>query len=279
MAGHDATDAGRKACRRDCRRHPLRWPRARARGSTSRRWRRATTCRGRPCVRRSGSSPRPALIEVRPRRSAVVAATTPEQLETMFIAMGELEATCARLSAMRMTPIERRRLQAQHEGMATLARTGDTEGFSEANKVFSLADLRPAPTTPSWPTWRRACAAACSRSARAQFRSAGRLPRSQAEHEGGRRRRRCRRRNRRPRRHAAPREPRRRPRSGASPGSVRLDVTVSAGPANSTRLPSKSRMTKVWGAPRLRPERLKDIGAGRLELPVQRPRCPVPHSP
>ena len=69
------------------------------------------------------------LIEVRPRRSAVVAAMTVEQLESLFIAMGELEATCARLSAMQMTPIERRRLQVQHESMAVFVRTGDAEGF------------------------------------------------------------------------------------------------------------------------------------------------------
>ena len=122
------------------------------------------------------------LVEVRPRRSAVVAEVTPERLETMFIAMGELEATCARLSAMRMTPIERRRLQSQHESMAALAHDGDLDRFAEANHVFHsliyagthnsiLSDM---------------AAGLCRRLGpfrHAQFRSAGRLPRSHAEHE------------------------------------------------------------------------------------------------
>ena len=36
------------------------------------------------------------LIEIRPRRGAIVTRVTPEQLEELFVAMGELEATCAR---------------------------------------------------------------------------------------------------------------------------------------------------------------------------------------
>src|SRR4051812_204613 len=43
------------------------------------------------------------LIELRPRRGAIVSQVTAEQLETLFVAMGELEATCARLSALSMT--------------------------------------------------------------------------------------------------------------------------------------------------------------------------------
>ena len=38
----------------------------------------------------------------------------------LFGAMAEVEATCARLAAMSMTPIERRRLQNLHEAMAAL---------------------------------------------------------------------------------------------------------------------------------------------------------------
>ncbi|WP_375464384.1 GntR family transcriptional regulator [uncultured Methylobacterium sp.] len=122
------------------------------------------------------------LVEVRPRRSAVVAEITAEHLETMFIAMGELEATCARLSAIRMTPIERRRLQVQHARMAALVEDDDVAGFAEANHVFHgliyagthnsiLSDMATALRRRLGP-YRRA-----------QFRSPGRLPRSQAEHE------------------------------------------------------------------------------------------------
>ena len=59
------------------------------------------------------------LIELKPRRGATVATATSAQLEALFGAMAEIEATCARLAAMSMTPIERRRLQthAGHDGV------------------------------------------------------------------------------------------------------------------------------------------------------------------
>ncbi len=37
------------------------------------------------------------LIDMRPRRGAVVSKATPEQVESLFVAMAEMEATCARL--------------------------------------------------------------------------------------------------------------------------------------------------------------------------------------
>ena len=121
------------------------------------------------------------LVEVRPRRSAVVAQVTPEQLESMFIAMAELEASCARLSAMCMTPIERRRLQSYHEGMQSFVEQGDLDGFVDANQVFHslvyagshngiLAEMAAGLRRRLQPF------------RRAQFRSPGRLPRSFAEH-------------------------------------------------------------------------------------------------
>src|ERR1700760_3844794 len=54
------------------------------------------------------------LIDMRPRKGAIVAQVTSDLLEDLFGAMAEMEATCARLSAVSMTPIERRRLQARH---------------------------------------------------------------------------------------------------------------------------------------------------------------------
>ena len=45
------------------------------------------------------------LIETRPRRGSAVAKVSSTQLEELFVAMGEIEATCARLAAMSMTPI------------------------------------------------------------------------------------------------------------------------------------------------------------------------------
>ena len=121
------------------------------------------------------------LVEVRPRRSAIVTAITAEHLETMFVAMGELEATCARLSALSMTPIERRRLQNQHEGMAPLAEAVDLAGFAEANRVLHgliYAGSHNAILSDMALGLRRRL----DPYRRAQFWSPGRLPRSQAEH-------------------------------------------------------------------------------------------------
>ena len=121
------------------------------------------------------------LGELRPRRGAVVAAVTATQLEAMFVAMGELEATCSRLSALCMTPVERRRLQAHHDAMGALVRAADTDGFAAANAAFHS------------PIYAGAHNAILAEMAvglrrrllpyrRAQFRGAGRLPQSQAEH-------------------------------------------------------------------------------------------------
>ena len=121
------------------------------------------------------------LVELRPRRSAVVAAVTPEQLEMMFVAMGELEATCARLSAMCMTPVERRRMQAQHDAMGALVSAAETESFAEANAAFHsmiYAGAHNAVLADAAVGLRRRL----QPFRRAQFRRAGRLPQSYAEH-------------------------------------------------------------------------------------------------
>ena len=78
------------------------------------------------------------LIESRPRRGAIVATATSAQLEALFGAMAEIEAVCARLAAMSMTPIERRRLQNLHESMAALARRGDRDDYVAANVAFHI---------------------------------------------------------------------------------------------------------------------------------------------
>lgn len=79
------------------------------------------------------------LIEKKPRRRAVVTQVNSAQLETLFVAMAELEATCARLASMSMSPVERRRLRSIYEGMARLVADDDRQGFSDANLVFHSA--------------------------------------------------------------------------------------------------------------------------------------------
>jgi DNA-binding GntR family transcriptional regulator len=122
------------------------------------------------------------LIDIKPRRSATVVRTTSAQLETLFGAMAEIEATCARLSALSMTPLERRRLSSFQESMGEFVAQNDAEGFATANLTlhtqiyqgahnFVLADFATG--------LRRRLAPF----RRAQFRTKGRLPRSHEEHK------------------------------------------------------------------------------------------------
>lgn len=122
------------------------------------------------------------LIDMRPRKGAVVSKVTPEQLESLFVAMAEMEATCARLAAMSMTPIERRRLQARHEAMTALATTGDIGAYSDANVDFHsaiYAGAHNAPLAEFALTLRRRVGPF----RRVQFQIEGRLARSNQEHD------------------------------------------------------------------------------------------------
>ena len=51
------------------------------------------------------------LVEVTPRKGVTVARIDVEQLNNMFEALGEFEGLCARLSAVRMTALEKKRLE------------------------------------------------------------------------------------------------------------------------------------------------------------------------
>jgi DNA-binding GntR family transcriptional regulator len=74
------------------------------------------------------------LIEIRPRRGAVVAALGPARLLEMFEVMAELEAMCARQAARRMTEAERQALLAAHRECE--AAQGDTDAYFYANERF-----------------------------------------------------------------------------------------------------------------------------------------------
>jgi DNA-binding GntR family transcriptional regulator len=121
------------------------------------------------------------LIDVKPRRGAHVATATSAQLEQLFGAMAEMEATCARLAAMSMTPIERRRLQNRHEGMAAIVLADDREAYAGANVDFHTQIYAGAhnETLASFAASLRRRLAPFRR---AQFRTEGRTSRSHAEH-------------------------------------------------------------------------------------------------
>jgi DNA-binding GntR family transcriptional regulator len=100
----------------------------------------------------------------------------------MFVAMAEMEASCARLAALRMTPGERGRLQALHESMAGLVRSGDREPYVDANQAFHLsiyAGVHNEVVADFTSNLRRRL----SPFRRAQFRTMGRLSRSHTKHE------------------------------------------------------------------------------------------------
>jgi DNA-binding GntR family transcriptional regulator len=121
------------------------------------------------------------LIDIRPHRGATVAQVTAAELEEMFGAMAEIEATCARLSAISMTSIERRRLGALHGRMGAMVERGEEAAYIEANVAFHAAIYAGA---------HNAIIAEMATSLRrrlmpfrrAQFRMPGRLALSHAEH-------------------------------------------------------------------------------------------------
>ncbi|WP_422001230.1 GntR family transcriptional regulator [Reyranella sp.] len=122
------------------------------------------------------------LIDMRPRKGAVVSKATPDQVESLFVAMAEMEATCARLSALSMTPIERRRLQARHEAMMALAKAGDRDAYSDANIAFHEAIYAGAHNAPL-AEYAMSLRRRVGPFRRAQFWMEGRLLRSNQEHE------------------------------------------------------------------------------------------------
>jgi DNA-binding GntR family transcriptional regulator len=121
------------------------------------------------------------LIDMRPRKGAVVSKATPEQVESLFVAMAEMEATCARLAAMSMTPVERRRLQARHETMTALAIQGDPAAYADANVAFHSAIYAGAHNAPI-AEYAMSLRRRVGPFRRAQFQVEGRLTRSNQEH-------------------------------------------------------------------------------------------------
>ncbi len=122
------------------------------------------------------------LVDREPNRSAVVANVTEAYLHSMFEAMSELEAICARLSAERMTVDERRSLELEHRASAKLVHAGAEEGYAAHNTEFHTRLYRGAHNEHIFElvTQTRARLAPFRR---AQFRLPGRLAKSYDEHD------------------------------------------------------------------------------------------------
>jgi len=76
------------------------------------------------------------LLDVRPRRGAVVAEVDPRRLCEMFEVMAELEAMCGRLAARRITEPELAELRAAHAECGAAVQAHDLDAYYEANARF-----------------------------------------------------------------------------------------------------------------------------------------------
>lgn len=79
------------------------------------------------------------LVVIRPRRGAVVAEFGPHQLVEMFEVMAELEASCSRLAARRMTAAEQAALAAAHAACAAARTSPDEDEYYYKNEAFHEA--------------------------------------------------------------------------------------------------------------------------------------------
>ena len=76
------------------------------------------------------------LAEKRPRRGVVVAQISEDRLRLMFEAMAELEATCGRLAAQRMTPGERKEIAVLYAHLSKIMSAGDVDRYIALNRTF-----------------------------------------------------------------------------------------------------------------------------------------------
>jgi len=76
------------------------------------------------------------MVEIRPRRGAVVAEIGSDRLCEMFEVMAELEAMCGRLAARRIGPTEQLALRAAHEACQSARDAGDADRYYQLNEDF-----------------------------------------------------------------------------------------------------------------------------------------------
>ncbi len=122
------------------------------------------------------------LVLNRPHKGVIVAALTPERMTEMFEAMGEIEASCARFAALRMTSDDKRGLVEIHARAEAIARDGDANAYDEINAEFHTAIYQGTHNLFMEET-ARAIRLRLRPYRRAQFRVAGRLQHSWMEHD------------------------------------------------------------------------------------------------
>ncbi|HWU04338.1 MAG TPA: GntR family transcriptional regulator [Novosphingobium sp.] len=121
------------------------------------------------------------LIEIRPRRGAIVAAVTAERIIDMFEMTAEIEAMCVRLATYRMNPIERSQLSRLHDESEAMVEAGDIDAYDQLNWRFHRAIYE---GTHNRFIVEQACSLRDRMAAfrRTQLREGGRPVRSRAEH-------------------------------------------------------------------------------------------------
>lgn len=76
------------------------------------------------------------LVEIRPRRGAIVAEIGAERLCEMFEVMAELEAMCGRLAARRITEAEQKTLVEAHLACESARVANDPDAYYRLNEEF-----------------------------------------------------------------------------------------------------------------------------------------------
>ena len=82
------------------------------------------------------------MIEMQPRRGAIIASVSPQRLYEMFEVMAELEAMCVRLALRRMTEAELKALVKIHKTCKTEHDKKDPDNYYRSNEQFHLAIYR-----------------------------------------------------------------------------------------------------------------------------------------
>lgn len=82
------------------------------------------------------------LIDMRPRRGAVVSEISPQRLYEMFEVMAELEAMCVRLAVRRMTEADLQALLETHKACEGEHNRKDPDDYYRRNEQFHLAIYR-----------------------------------------------------------------------------------------------------------------------------------------
>jgi DNA-binding GntR family transcriptional regulator len=82
------------------------------------------------------------LVRVAAKRGTFVAEWNPEELAERFETMAEIEASCARLAARRVTDAELAELEAVHEACRRLAEAGEIDAYYAENSAFHTCIYR-----------------------------------------------------------------------------------------------------------------------------------------